>query len=121
MVGCNYRDIDERPAHIAKRKRVGHWEADTILEPTGQGKSVLVSMVERKSGLTRLVRGKNRTTKCVSKTMIAKLNPLRTRVFTVTNDNGYEFALHEKVEAALTRRPTLRTRTQATSALRWRI
>jgi transposase, IS30 family len=98
---CNRRDIDERPAHIAKRKRVGHWEADTIVGPTGQGKSVLVSMVERKSGLTRLVRSKNRTAKCVSKAMIAKLKPLRTRVFTVTNDNGHEFALHEKVDASL--------------------
>lgn len=97
----NRRDISERPAHIAQRKRIGHWETDTVVGPAGKGKSVLVTMVERKSGLARLVRSKNRTAKCVSQAIIGALKPLRKRVYTITNDNGHEFALHQHVDAAL--------------------
>jgi IS30 family transposase len=58
-------------------------------------------MVERKSGLARLVLSADRTALKVSQALIGALTALRARVLTLTNDNGHEFALHDTVAAAL--------------------
>ena len=43
------RSIDERPAIVDSRERLGDWEADTVLGKQGTG--ALVTLVERKSRL----------------------------------------------------------------------
>jgi len=51
--------IGSRPAVVEGRKRIGDWEIDTV---HGRGKACLVTIVERKTGVTRV--GKiNRATK----------------------------------------------------------
>jgi transposase, IS30 family len=97
----NRLDISQRPAHIAPRRTVGHWEVDTVVGSTGRGKAVLVSIVERKSGLTRLALSADRTALKVSQALIGALIALRARVLTLTNDNEHEFALHSRIDAAL--------------------
>src|SRR5262249_35032215 len=42
--GARGRSIAERPAIVAARKQVGHWEIDTI---KGKGRACLVTAVER--------------------------------------------------------------------------
>ena len=46
------RSIDDHPDIVATRKRVGDWEADTIIGKNH--KQAIVSLVERKSGFTAL-------------------------------------------------------------------
>src|SRR5947207_1178666 len=45
------RMIDERPAIVERRTRLGDWEIDTV---HGRGKPATVTVVERKSGLVRI-------------------------------------------------------------------
>jgi IS30 family transposase len=45
------RRIEERPAIVAKRRRIGDWEIDTV---HGRGKACVVTVVERKTGLVKI-------------------------------------------------------------------
>jgi IS30 family transposase len=91
--------ISERPAHIEGRKRVGHWEGDTVI---GAGHSqAVVTVVERKSGYAKLKKVANKTAELVSQAIEDVLKPLNARVKTLTVDNGKEFAYHQKVDQAL--------------------
>ncbi len=40
--------LSERPLHIEARRKVGHWECDTVISANHRG--TVVTMVERKSG-----------------------------------------------------------------------
>jgi transposase, IS30 family len=95
----NQRRIAERPAHIEDRAQVGHWEFDTIVGPN-QGSSVLTG-VERKSGLVLMALLADRSAATACAAMITLLAPLAHRLKTVTTDNGREFALHERFDAAM--------------------
>jgi len=95
----NRTSIDERPAIVDRRSRIGDWEVDTII---GKGRSgVLVSLTERKSRLTLLAKVTNKTADAVCQAILALLEPLRDRVHTLTADNGKEFARHEVLADAL--------------------
>ena len=97
----NKRMIDTRPARIDHRKTLGHWEGDTIVSKCK--KQAIATHVERKSGY--LIGGKmeDRTAKtmsAVSTEQFKKHCPKHLRK-TCTNDNGSEFAHHEKTEKNL--------------------
>ena len=91
--------IDERPVVVERRERVGDWEADTIVGKPG--KAVIVSLVERRSRLTRLVKAACRKAADVETAMVRALTPLVDRVRTVTCDNGSEFARHASLATSL--------------------
>jgi len=95
----NRVSIDERPAIVDSRSRIGDWELDTII---GKGqKQAIVSLTERKSRLT-LIRKVERKTACsVTSAIIHLLQPIAHRVYTLTSDNGKEFAGHEDIAATL--------------------
>ncbi len=92
------RRIAERPASVEERKRVGHWEGDTIV---GKGLTRIVTLVERKSRYVRLRRVPNGEADTVARAIIDALHPLHSRVHTMTWDNGSEFAEHALVDIAL--------------------
>jgi len=92
-------DIDQRPAIVEQRIRIGDWEADTI---TGTGrKGAILSLVERTSRYTLLYKLKAAQAEPTTRAIIAKLRPHRCRVHTITADNGKEFALHAQVTRQL--------------------
>ena len=95
----NRIDIDQRPAIVEEKTRLGDWELDTIIGASGQ--DVLVSMVERASKLTRLMKVDRRTAEHVSEALITTLGPMKAFVHTLTSDNGKEFAYHQKVSRRL--------------------
>jgi IS30 family transposase len=92
-------DIDQRPTIVDEKARLGDWELDTIIGV--QGGDVLVSMVERASKLTRLVKVDGKTATAVSDALINTLGPMQAFVYTLTADNGSEFAYHQKVSRRL--------------------
>ncbi len=99
--GCisNRIDIDERPAIVEEKARLGDWELDTII---GAGQSgAIVSMVERTSKLTKLTRVDHKTAEEVEKALIERLKPVKDFVHTMTADNGKEFANHQKISIEL--------------------
>jgi IS30 family transposase len=78
------RSIEERPAVVNSRERLGDWEADTIIG--GNHRQAIVSVVERRSKLTRLGRVERNTADDVRRELTAQLTPLT--VLTITSDNG---------------------------------
>ncbi len=88
--------IQGRPPVINRRCRYGDWEGDTIV---GKGRrSALVTMVERKSGYTRIGKAsdmKSPTTMRVTRRRMKDLPKSLRR--SVTLDNGKEFAEHHKL------------------------
>ena len=99
--GCipNRVDIDQRPPIVDEKIRVGDWELDTIIGANHNG--VIVSMVDRHSKFTCLIKVSNKTAVSVRDGIVEKLNPIRGFVHTLTSDNGKEFACHEEVATIL--------------------
>jgi IS30 family transposase len=91
--------IDQRPAVVDMRSRVGDWELDTII---GKGhKQAIVSLTERKSRLTLIAKVKHKSAELVSQSVQRLLVPIASKVFTLTSDNGKEFARHQEISTAL--------------------
>lgn len=95
----NRRFIDERPKIVDERKRIGDWEIDTIIGK--QRQQAVVSIVERFSKKTILKKVETKTAAKVSEATIAGLRSCPGAIFTITADNGSEFAYHEIISKEL--------------------
>jgi len=95
----NRRSIEERPAIVETKKRIGDWEADTIIGKAHKG--ALVSLTERRSKLSLIYKVERKTADLVKEAMSKLLLPLKEIVHTITSDNGKEFAMHEQTAAIL--------------------
>ena len=95
----NRVSIDERPAVVDTRNRLGDWEADTIIGKAH--KQAIVSMTERKSGLSLIYKVDRRTKENTQKAIKRLLGSISNQVLTITSDNGKEFGDHEKIAAGL--------------------
>lgn len=93
-------DIDQRPAIVDERRRIGDWEGDTIIG-SHKGGAVIASMVERKSRLTVLSKARNKTTTEVIESINRRMLPIAAFVLTITLDNGREFSMHEMLSLML--------------------
>ena len=91
--------IEQRPAVVERRSRLGDWEADTLVGRGGSG--ALVSLTERRSRLVRLARVARRKADGVARQVITLLQPLAEQVLTLTSDNGGEFAQHRRIAQTL--------------------
>jgi IS30 family transposase len=95
----NRPSIDDRPAIVESRSRIGDWEADTVIG--NNHRQAIVSIVERKTGFTLIRKVERKTALAVSQAMIGLLKPYRKKVHTITSDNGKEFAGHEEIASKL--------------------
>jgi IS30 family transposase len=95
----NRVSIDERPAIVDTRQRLGDWEVDTII---GKGhRHAIVSLTERKSRLALLRKVERKTARAVADGVIELMKSLPVRIHTITADNGLEFANHERIAKEL--------------------
>jgi len=92
----NRRSIDERPAVVDERSRIGDWEADLIIGIDG----VALTLTERKSRFTLLRIFPSKHAAPITAAIIELLN-WDVRIKTITFDNGKEFAGHQEIAAAL--------------------
>lgn len=99
--GCipNRVDIEKRPAIVETKLRLGDWELDTIIGACHEG--AIVSIVDRASKYTKLLKVSGKTSEEVTNAIIKMLSPVKQFVHTLTSDNGKEFAGHEEVSTAL--------------------
>lgn len=93
------RDIEERPLEADKKERLGDWELDTIVGSGSQ--CALVSIVDRASKLTRLIKVVRKKAQNVADAIVSALKPYKENVCTLTSDNGKEFAFHKQISKAL--------------------
>jgi transposase, IS30 family len=91
------RRIDERPAIVERRSRMGDWEGDTIL---GRDKRVrIITFVDRKSGyLIASLLPKMRAELLASLAIARFRNISKEKRRTLTLDNGVEFSAWECIE-----------------------
>lgn len=90
--------IASRPASVEMRRHIGHWEIDTV---HGKGTACVLTIVERRSGLTRIGALRRATKELTTRRTISLLRGEARPVSTITADNGCEFHDYAKIEAAL--------------------
>lgn len=91
--------IHERPKE-ADGKRFGDWEMDTIVDSYGHA---ILTLTERSTNfilMERLPEGRKATP--AAKAAVRLLFPYRSKVRTITTDNGCEFAAHADITKGLT-------------------
>lgn len=103
---CHSMDkiIEKRPADVAERETVGHWEMDTVQGVRNGKQSCLLVLTERKTKIELVYKMRGKT---ASET-VRILNELQrkfgrdfSRIFqTITCDNGNEFADTKGIEKA---------------------
>ena len=91
----NRRSIDERPAIVENKRRIGDWEGDTII---GQGRqSALLTLVERKSLYTVIIKLASRNATDLAHGLIHGMKKMKSKIKTITVDNGKEFSAHQTI------------------------
>ena len=86
------RFIEERPECVERRERLGDWELDTIV--SSRGAAGIVTMVDRVSQLVLMQKVACLKSRYVAYAILARLSKLKSKVHTLTSDNGSEFAGH---------------------------
>ena len=95
----NRVSIDARPSVVDQMSRIGDWEGDTVI---GKGrKGALLTMVERKTLFTVIVRLTGKRADLLADSAVAHMAHLRDKVKTITFDNGLEFSGHEVIAKGL--------------------
>jgi len=92
--------VRQRPAHIARRKQLGHWENDLII--SRRSPVALNILVERKSRLTKITKVEGHTprhTRCAITRTLARYPKAARR--SITYDNGHENLEHREVNEVL--------------------
>jgi IS30 family transposase len=96
----NRVSIDDRPQVINNKQRFGDWEIDTIIGKDGKG--AIVTIVERTTAflmMRKLPKGKN--AESLADNVIDMLMPYKNQIYSITSDNGTEFAEHTKISKGL--------------------
>ena len=95
----NCTSIEERPALVNCRQRLGDWEVDTLIGK--RHKQAMVTLTERKSRFTLLGKVTHRTAQEVENQIHKLLQPVSNQVYTLTSDHGKEFANHQHLAETL--------------------
>ena len=95
----NRIDIDQRPEIVDTRNRIGDWEIDTMVGASH--KSFLLTITERKTGTTIIRKLSSKNAKDLSEACIKALKPFEPSLYTITADNGKEFADHQTISSEL--------------------
>ena len=77
--------ITERPEIVESRSRIGDWEADTVIGRPGG--AVLVTLAERKSRFSMIIKAENKTAAAVSAAITKAMAAHVANVHTLTYDN----------------------------------
>jgi len=95
----NRISIDERPAVVNEKSRLGDWEGDTVVGRNHQGG--LCTNVERVSKYALIGRVARTTAEEVHAVTVKKFQTGKVPAHTMTYDRGREFAWHERLENVL--------------------
>ncbi|NJD00535.1 IS30 family transposase, partial [Candidatus Erwinia dacicola] len=91
--------IEQRPAVVDERSRVGDWEADLVLGKQGTGAIVTLVGCKSRIYLTKKVFSKDSAE--VAAAIISMLSGYKDGCHTITFDNGRKFTRHKEVADAL--------------------
>jgi len=91
--------ISERPAKVAKKKEIGHWEGDTVVGKNHLGG--LGTFVEMKSMYVVIRKVMDKSAEEMKNAILKSFTGCSDIIKTLTVDNGTEFALHDKISEGL--------------------
>lgn len=94
---ANRIDISQRPKIVEDKSRIGDLEGDTIVGVRGGDKACLLTLVDRVSKFTIVRKIPNKTADAVENAMNSCYDGTILPFFTVTYDNGTEFANHQNI------------------------
>jgi len=84
---------------VNERKRKGDYEVDLMMG--SNHKPGLIVLTDRKTIETKLIKITTKQAKVIAAKIIAKLGREKTKIYTLTFDNGLEFANHQKIAKIL--------------------
>jgi IS30 family transposase len=90
------RHISERPKEVARRRQIGHWEADTVMG--ADLRHCLLTMVERATGFTVIEKLSARNKEQATAALLRAMAKHKARIKTITFDNGTEFHDYKVLE-----------------------
>lgn len=91
--------IDQRPAIVNTRRRIGDWEGDTVVSVNHR--PGINTLVERKSGLVMITKLRGKTAVDTTSAVQARFKTLPTKLkHTLTLDNGPENSGWKDIEAS---------------------
>ena len=91
--------IDNRPAIVETKKRIGDWEIDLIIGKHHH--QAIVTIVDRCSKFTLMKKVESKKAEDVTKATIELMQPIKNYTHTITSDNGKEFSYHQEISQAL--------------------
>lgn len=91
--------IEQRPAIVEQRARVGDWEVDTIMGT--DRKQAILTIIERKTLFTLLIKLITTEADTTRTKIINALSSYKPHVHTITSDNGHEFYDHKTIAEKL--------------------
>lgn len=95
----NRKLIEDRPDIVALKQRFGDLEIDTIIGKSHKG--AIVTINDRATGILRMKKIKSKESELVKQAVIELLENWKPYLFTITSDNGKEFAMHQEISKAL--------------------
>lgn len=95
----NKVSIHDRPKIVDNKGRIGDWEIDLMVSK--DHKNFIITVVERVSKYTLTTWSEYKDSASILRAVVKLLNPLKAVVYTITSDNGKEFADHEEIAKAL--------------------
>jgi len=99
--GCipNRKSIEKRPRIANERRRIGDLEVDLMMG--SNHKPGLIVITDRKTIETKLIKITTKKAEVISSKIIEKLRKEDGKLYTLTFDNGLEFADHQKIAKQL--------------------
>lgn len=91
--------IEQRPAIVENKERIGDLEIDTIIGKNHKG--AIVTINDRVTGMLKMAKVKRRTAENVRNEAIILLDEWKPFIKTITSDNGKEFADHKCIAKTL--------------------
>lgn len=95
----NRVDITKRPKVVEQRSRFGDLEVDLIIGKNH--KQAIVTINDRASGVLKMRKVESKIAAVVSQAIIDELQDWKPYIYTITADNGKEFAEHQKIAEQL--------------------
>jgi IS30 family transposase len=91
--------IEQRPAIVDKKERLGDLEIDTVIGQDHKG--ALLTINDRVSSMTWIAKLNGKNADELARKTIEVLNPFKNLTNTITADNGKEFAEHKIISTSL--------------------
>jgi IS30 family transposase len=91
--------IEDRPKIVDLKQRFGDLEIDTIIGKNHKG--AIVTINDRATGILRMKIIKAKESELVKQAAIELLENWKPYLFTITSDNGKEFAMHQEIATVL--------------------